>query len=428
MSNVYHHFYHSVVKVAAKDGAGSRGVDWPVAAHLAWRYLRGRRSRLLHRTALAAFASVTLGVMAMVVAMALMSGYRHDLESKLVAGNAAVLAYPLSISGETETRTRRRVEALPGVTEVEAVAYGQGTLTSPDRPAGETVTLRGVGAGLDPLVAEEVDLGEDANGTHGAVLGAELASQLEVEPGDVLRLVALGFDGGAPRFRYVSVRVEETFASGFAEFDRQWVVLDRDLVERLAGGAGERRLYEIAVVDPAESGRIAARVQEILGEDFLVTDWRALNRELFSALRLQQLALFFLLGLIVVVSTFNVASTLMVLVRERLRDLGVLAALGLDRFRLAAIFPCYGLALAGVGIALGLGLGSGISWLLSELDLIRFDPGVAAIYFVSSVPFRIEGSDLLAIAAFAALVTMLATVPPAWRVARLDISDALRYE
>jgi lipoprotein-releasing system permease protein len=401
----------------------------PLTWALAWRYLRGRRSRLLHRTALAALASVALGVTAMVVAMALMTGYRQDLERKLIAGNAAILVYPLNPgAGTMPDGVVAELEAIAGITSVVRVAYGQGTLTSAARPEGEAVTLRGVGDGPDPLAGERPPRRLDREGVAGAVLGSELARRLEAAEGEVLRLVALGFQAGQPRFRYQSLRMEGTFTTGFAEFDRNWMVLDRSVVELLTGGSGGASLFEIAVTDPAQAPALARRVDHVLGADFLVTDWQQLNRELFSALRLQQLMLFFLLGLIVLVSTFNVASTLMVLVRERLREVGVLSALGLEGWRLGGVFLLYGGSLGLAGTLLGVALGGGISWVLSTFEVIRFDPEVAAIYFISSVPFRVQVTDVTAVVLFALAVTLASCLYPAWRVVRVRAAHALRYE
>ena len=401
----------------------------PLAFVLAWRYLRGRRSRLLQRTALAALLSIALGVMAMVIAMALMTGYREDLERKLIAGNAAVLAYPLGPPGKAAREDlAQRLGKIAGVTAVGKVAYGQGTLLSAGRPEGEAVTLRGVAPGRDALAGKEPLLAAGADGVPGVVLGTELAHHLEVKRGDLVRLVALGYGAGRPTFRYQSLRVAGTFKTGFAEFDRNWMVLERPLVERLTGGRGGSTLFEIAVSEPHDAPAIAKQVERVLGPDYLVTDWQKLNRELFAALRLQQLLLFFLLGLIVLVSTFNVASTLMVLVRERLRDIGVLAALGLSRRKLAAVFVAYGGALGLVGTLLGIGLGSAVAWLCDRFELIRFDPEVAAIYFISAVPFHVQASDLLAITGFSVVFTLLSCLLPTVRVVRVSSADALRYE
>lgn len=408
----------------------------PLPLVVAWRYLRGRHSRLLQRTALAALASIALGVMAMVIAMALMTGYRGDLERKLIAGNAAVLAYPLSPGrGTPADELAARLRRLQGVTVVEQVAYGQGTLLAGSGVGaaaapgtdGEAVTLRGVAGEVDPMAGQTRRMAPGPDGLPGGVLGAELARRIGAREGDRLRLVALGFASGRPSYRYQTVRVVGTYRTGFAEFDRNWMVLPRELVVRLSGGTGAT-LFEIAVADPARAPAIAAEVERVLGADYLVTDWQRLNRELFSALRLQQLLLFFLLGLIVMVSTFNVASTLMVLVRERLRDAGVLAALGLGRRRLAAVFLAYGASLGLTGTLLGVALGSGVAWLLDTFELVRFDPEVAAIYFLSAVPFEVQLDDVAAVVGFSLLFTVASCLLPALRVGRLQPSEALRYE
>jgi lipoprotein-releasing system permease protein len=205
-------------------------------------------------------------------------------------------------------------------------------------------------------------------------------------------------------------------------------VVDLGALERMTGNGAGGRLIELAVDDPAAAPTIAGAVERVLGAGYLVSDWQRLNRELFTALRLQQLALFLVLGLIVLVSTFNVASTLVVLVRERRRDIGVLAALGLPPVRLRLTFLLYGAALGAVGIALGVGVGWLACWVLDTFRLIRFGPEVAAIYFIDAVPFRVDPLDVLAVVGFGIVVTVLACWLPSRRAVRLEPSAALRYE
>jgi lipoprotein-releasing system permease protein len=408
----------------------ARPLRGPLAWIVAWRFLRGPRSRLLDGTARAALLATALGVTAMVIAMALMTGYREDLQKKLIGGNAAVVAYPLlsARTGALPQRTLRAVQRLPGVLKVGRVAYGQGSLAGGAAPQGVEVVLRGVDPGGGQLAAHPEQLRASPEGIPGAVLGADLARKLGVKEGAVLRLVALGFEEGRPRFRYQSLRVTGIFATGFAEFDRSWVVLDRSVVERLMGAEAAGDLLEFTLADPDEAPRLADQIGRLLGSRYLVTDWQEFNSELFAALKLQQEALFVVLGLIVLVSTFNVASTLVVLVRERMRDLGVLSALGLPPARLRAVFLAYGGVLGAAGTLLGVAVGGGASWVLTRFELIRFDPEVAAIYFIRSVPFRVRPADLVAVVVFALLVTVAACLAPAWRAARVDPSSALRYE
>ncbi len=404
---------------------------------LAWRFFRGRGNHLLDGTARAALVGTTLGVTAMVIAMALMSGYREDLRRKLVRGNAAVIAYPILGSGLAwEPEKQARLEALPGVTGVRPVVYGQGSLVSEQLRGGIEVTLRGIDRldGLEGLGEVELDPGLVANGDFfgggvlGLVLGTGLAERLDVGEGDSVRLMVLGFHNGRPKFGYRQAQIFGTFATGFSEFDQSWLVTDRHQLEAMLGKQMGSGMLEIVIEDPDRADQVALQVRDVLGGDYLVTSWRDLNRELFTALEIQQIALFFVLGLIVVVSTFNVASSLVVLVRERMRDIGVLASLGLTPAKLRTVFLLYGAGLGIFGSFCGVVAGGAIAWVVTEFELIRFDPEMAAIYFISSVPFRVEVLDVTAVVLFTLLVTLLACWVPAQKAARVRPAMALRYE
>jgi lipoprotein-releasing system permease protein len=412
--------------------------DMSLLWSIAWRFLRGRRSRLMDSTARAALIAITIGVTAMVIAMALMTGYQKDLQQKLVRGNAAIIVYPLAAAGlQLSGEELTGIEFLPGVVEVRRVTYGQGSVASEQSPDGLDVTLRGVdqGQGLGSLGAVVLDPGLDPDRPleggeiPGVVLGNELARKLGIGLGDALRLMVLGFDGRRGLgFEYRSVEVVGTFTTGFSEFDQSWVVIGRSTLEGLMGHEVGSALYEIELADANAAGAVAGQIREVLGSDFLVTDWRDLNRELFTALEVQKIALFFVLGLIVVVSTFNVASSLVVLVRERMRDVGVLASLGLSPQELRTVFLLYGGALGLAGTLCGVALGVAASWVLTEYELIRFDPDLAEIYFIDSVPFRVEAPDILAVIAFTLLVTLVACWLPARRAGSVLPATALRYE
>ena len=159
-----------------------------------------------------------------------------------------------------------------------------------------------------------------------------------------------------------------------------------------------------------------------------MSDWQALNSRLFGALRLQQRMLFLVLGLIVVVSTFHVASTLVVAARERMREIGLLRALGLEPADVRRTFLIHGLVLGWAGALAGAALGALAAFVLDRAELIRFDAGVAAIYFLDAVPFHVRGRDLAAIVGFASMIHLVACWIPTRRAARVSPAVALRDE
>jgi lipoprotein-releasing system permease protein len=400
----------------------------PLPLLLAWRYMLGQRSRILSGTALAALLATALGVAAMVIAMALMTGYSHDLKRRLIGLQGDIVASPLRGDAfEASAGAIERLRLLPGVAEVGRVAYGEGSLQSAAVQEGLALTLRGVDPGFLPRGAAGADLRPDADGVAGILLGSQLQERLGAQPGEMLRLVVLGLTEQGVKFRYRSLRVAGGFSTGFAEFDASWAILDREVLEAARSGGGIDVL-EVKLAPEAPAAAVAEEAEALLGGPWLVQRWEALNADLFAALRLQEALLFFVLGLIVVVSTFNTSSTLVILVRERLPDIGVLASLGLSPRGLFWIFALYGMGLGLAGIFTGLFAGAGIAFVFDHFRLIRFDPDVAAIYFIDSIPFRLELGDLAAIALFSLAVTLLACSLPARRASRLLPAEVLRSE
>ena len=397
--------------------------------YLALRHLRGRRSRLLNGAAWSGLGSVALGVAAMVVAMALMSGYTSALLDKMLLGGALIVV-PV---GQPEDRdvVADRLAELPGVSEVGRSLLVQGTLTSvraTRSAAGVDVLLRGVEpAASGPLGAGELAGGEanDAGRTSvpGVRLGSDLARRLGVDVGDAVRLVALDLERGGGRFRYRTLRVVGLFETGFALFDREYAIMDLEQLRSVTGGLP---FLELALESPRDLDPVRSRVERMLADDYIVRDWRQSSPGLFTALRLQKWGLFLWLGLIVVVSTFNVAAALFVLIRERTRETGILMALGTERRTLRRSFFWAGSLLGASGCALGLAGGAVLAWVLSRLEVLSFAPGVQEIYFVDRIPLETRLLDLTLIAAFTLLVVLVAVRWPLRRIDRLRPSEALR--
>ncbi len=409
---------------AAPAGRGANRVVWWIAA----RYLLGARSRLLSGTARSALGSTALGVASMVISMALMSGYSGSVQNRLLEAGPLIV----SPSGDAASdpaaadRIAERLRNVPGTGTVGVTVAGQGSLASSGNPAGVDVWTRGVLPGASSFGASEGQLARGEGAIEAIVVGGELQRTLGVSEGDLVRLTAIVASGlSGPRFSYRTLRVAGAFETGFSEYDRSYAVVHRDTAVAVGGG---QVVLEVTAAPGASVSDVQENIEELLGADAMVTDWRLSNRDIFAAFRLQKWGLFLILGLIVLVSTFNIASALVVLVRERGRDTAVLAALGLGPRRVQRVFLLGGMSLGAVGTALGVGLGALVSVIITRYELVRFDPGVAEIYFISSVPFDVRALDLLAVAGFSLLVTALACWWPARLGAAVEPARALRWE
>lgn len=395
---------------------------------LSVRMLSGRHGALLRPTARVAGLAALLGTLAMGLAMALMTGYRTALEERLLEGGASVLVFEVgTLVREGEVSDAEGVEraalSLPGVLAVRRTGFLQGVVRGPRGEREVTVRL---GPPARGAMAREAHRLEPAIGTvPKALLGEELAAALGVGPGARVQLALYLPDSRGGRFRYRSLEVAGTYLTGFSEFDTSWLVVDPAgfPVESATPFA---RVWEVGVERAESAPAVAEALREKLGGSWLVTDWTQMNRQLFSALRLQQRVLFLLLGLIVLVASFAVGATVAVLGRERRRDLALLEALGLERRRIRWILGGFAMGLTAVGAVSGLGLTYLISELATRFEWLSFGPEVAEVYFLRSVPLRLDLPSAGAILAFTFAAALLASAIPVLRLARLDPADALR--
>jgi lipoprotein-releasing system permease protein len=414
----------------------------PFSLEVALGYLRSRPSRLVSSVSLLSIAGIALGVGALVVAMGLLSGYRREIQEKLIGANAEVVVFPLTLpSGgypdafELEERIRR----VPRVRAVAAVIYQSGLASSAATPDGTDAILKGVDPGPERAVSQmDVYLpGADRVLTRGSpsrppgvAVGAELARRLDVLEGDVIALSVPDRSSGPSRFapRTGRFRVGRIFKTNFAEYDAEWIFLDRETLRKLSGLEAPADVVEVKLDTIRDTEGASRAIEKAAGPGFSVTDWRRMNSGLFSALAIQQTTLFLVIGLIVMVSTFNVVATLVMTVQEKKRDIGVLSALGAEPRFFSRVFLLLGALLGGSGIGAGVLLGWAICRAATALRVLSFPPGVAEIYFVSFIPFLVRAVDVAAIVGFSALAVLAASWVPARRAARVNIADALRYE
>ncbi|HEY1252428.1 MAG TPA: ABC transporter permease [Thermoanaerobaculia bacterium] len=411
-----------------------------LAFEVALRYVRSRPSRLISSVSLLSIGGIALGVAALVVAMGLLTGYRTEIRERLIGANAAVVVFPLIAGGESDTTAlEARLGKVAGVRAVAPVIYQTGVASSTATPDGTDAVLKGIDADTERKVSDlDAYLPDAARAVTKATpdapasvaIGYELAHKLDVREGDpvVLAVADNALQGGRFAPRTGRFRVGRVFRTNFAEYDSEWIFMDRQELRRLARLEGAANVVEIRLNALRDTESVVTAVRAAAGNGYSVSDWRSMNGGLFAMLVIQQAALFLVIGLIVAVSTFNIVATLVMTVQEKKRDIGVLTTLGAEPRLLRRIFLWLGALLGGTGVVAGVLFGVAVCWAATRFRLLSFPAGVAEIYFVSFIPFLVRIRDLAAIVLFSAAAILVASWVPARRAGRLDVAEALRYE
>jgi lipoprotein-releasing system permease protein len=384
---------------------------------------------------------VTLGVMALIVVLAVMSGFENDLKNKILGLNAHVLVLSWDNQVENYGPLAGRVEKVPGVTGATPFILTQVLLNTPQKVTG--AVLRGLEVDsarkviiLDRIIrtgswkALEAPAGENshaAGALPGIILGQELAKQLGLSLGDSLSVVSpLGEVsplGRVPKMR--AFRLAGTFESGMFEYDSTIAFISLAQAQSFLAMPGRVTGLEVKTRDIYEADRIAKEIKNRLGFPYWTKDWMRMNKNLFSALKLEKLVMFIILALIILVAAFNIVSSLIMVVMEKTKDIAVLKSMGATAGSIMKIFVLEGLIIGVVGTTLGLLGGIGLCEILRKYQFIHLPSDV---YYISSLPVLMKGLDILLIVVAAIGITFVATLYPAWQASRLDPVEALRYE
>ena len=405
-----------------------------LARSIAWRYLRRPTDNLVSAVGLASILGLVIGVMALVISMALMTGYRRDLQTKLLGGNAEVFVYSIGAPINEPARLIGTIETVPGVGEASPVLYRHGVVTTESNTTGTEIMIKGIEPArgkTSPMLAKVIGPRASfrtAEGDRGVAVGRYLATRLGVQKGDAISITvaADAADGFMPRTS--TFMVTNVFATGFYEFDARWMFVDLEEAQELTGAGSAANLVEVKLAPGADVDAVVKGIEQRTDRRFAVSDWREMNSQLFKLLGMQQLILFIVIGLIVFVSTFNIVSTLIMTVHEKRREIGILTSMGAEPRTVRRVFIWYGTIVGLVGTGTGVVLGSAICWVLTRFELLTFPPEIAEVYFVSSIPFVTRPLDLAVITGFSIAVSFLATIIPSMRAARLNPVEALRYE
>jgi lipoprotein-releasing system permease protein len=409
-------------------------MDLPFELHIAARYLIAKRKQaFISVISFISTLGVTVGVMALVIALALMTGLQSEIRDRILGSNPHI--YVWNQEGiDDPAAEAEALRGLPGVLGAAPAILGQGLVSASDQT--HPVQIKGI----DPVLEEQVtdiraamqagDLfsltapGDDE--PDGILLGTDLAAKLGVGIGDSVTVLTpqgtLSPMGLIPRTR--RFRVAGIFRLGLYEFDATYGFVAIDVAKRLFDK--ERADFiQLRVDDIYGAPEIAASIAPALGAKYFTEDWTTMNQPLFSALWLEKVAISMTIGLIVMVAALNIVASLILLVMEKHRDIAILKTMGAGPRSVTAIFMMQGLIIGLVGTTVGAAAGWGVSFVLDHYQLIRVPVDV---YQISHMPLTILPRDFVIVIVSSIIICFVATIYPARQAARLDPAVALRYE
>ncbi len=414
-----------------------RRLDW----YIARRYLAApRRGRFLSLITWIALGGVTLGVMALVIVISVMNGMQEELRAKILGSNPHVLVLQtgtsLRMDGWEQVLDRvRTVDAVAGaapfvVTSVgiQRAGYAQTADLYGVLPQPEGVPVTDFERDLQDGV---YSLGETGSGYPPVLVGSLLAQRMQLFKGDTLVLVSLENVNESPLGGlYPTVRQFEmagSFTTGMYEYDLRNIYTTLAAAQDLLGIAGANQVGGIAVrvEDLWEADAVGREIRAAVGPGHFIESWMTTNRSFFSALKLEELAMGVILGLIVVVAAFNVVSTLVMVVVDRTREIGILKSMGMTDRAILRVFRLQGLWIGMIGTSLGVGLGLVMAWALDRYQFISIP---ADLYYLDHLPVAVDVLDVATIIMVSMGITFLATLYPASRAAGLRPVEAIRHE
>jgi lipoprotein-releasing system permease protein len=404
---------------------------------VALRYLRGVKKvkGFISLSTLISTAGVAVGVMALIVVIGVMTGFDLDLKKKILSVNAHIIVLKQGASLTNYRLVAAQVKSVPGVVDDFPFIYTQVMLSAPGNISGgvirgldlETIR-RGGPRALEVQRGRFQDLGAAAPGEPPRIaIGNELARNLNLNLGDYLNIISplgtLTPMGRMPRMK--PFRVSAIFHSGMYEFDSTLVYTSIPSLQEFLGLGDRVTGLEVEIKNIYAADQIAAAIQQKLGPRFTTKDWMQMNRSLFSALKLEKIAMFIILTLIILVAAFGIASTLFMMVMRKTKDIAILKTMGATRQSILQIFILKGLTIGLIGTSIGVGLGLFLCGLLKRYEFIKLPRDV---YYISTLPVQVESLDLVMIIGAAMAISFVATLYPSWQAARLDPVEAIRYE
>jgi len=408
---------------------------------VAGRYLRARKGeRFVSVIAGFSLVGIALGVATLIIVMAVMSGFKSDLLGRILGLNGHLGVYSAHSEGMTNyAAITKKISGVPGVVRATPVVEGQVLLS------GNGASLGGLVRGISqddikhlPSIAQNIRAGSlnDLTGKDSIAIGVALAERLNLMIGGKITLVspngAVTAFGTIPRVR--AYRVVAIFQSGMHEYDQSFTFMPLEAAQIFFQKPDAATQIEVMVSDPENVTDVSARIRTAIGDDSVrVIDWTQSNDSFFAAVQVEQNVMFLILTLIILVAAFNVVSSLIMMVKDKTRDIAVLRTLGAGRYAIMRIFLMCGASVGVTGTLLGTGIGVVFCLNIERIRLTLqsitgttlFDP---EIYYLEHLPAKLEWQSVLTVICMALGLSLLATLYPSYRAARTDPVEALRHE
>ena len=407
---------------------------------LALRYLRARRKEgFISVIAGFSFLGIVLGVATLIIVMAVMNGFRKELFNKILGLDGHVVVYKVGSDDFPEyADVAKRLEAVAGVKYAVPLIEGQVIASTPAQALGGKVRgLSEEGLKALPQISKNIRAGilDGFDSQEGIAIGVRLAQLLRINVGDNVTLVsprgATTPFGTAPRIK--SYKIAALYEMGMAEFDRSMIFMPLAEAQRFFNKGDSVDVLEVIVEDPENVGLYVANMKAAGIQSMHYVDWRQRNESFFTVLEVERNMMFIILSIIVLVAAFNIISGLMMLVKDKGRDIGILRTMGATKGAIMRVFLITGASIGVVGTLAGCVLGIVFCWKIDEIRQFvawitstrLFDP---EIYYLTRLPADLNWRTTTAIVLMALVLSVLATLYPSWRASRLDPVEALRYE
>ena len=397
-----------------------------------FRYLKAKRKQgFISIITGISILGITIGVMSLIVVLAVMNGFREDLMKKILGVNSHLLIFSYNAGIRDTEAVIEKALKVEGVLSATPFIYSEVMVKHAGNISG--AILRG----LDPATVgrvininsmiKEGSINVLNTSNKGIIIGSELSKQIGALPGDIINLVSpigkltpLGRVANEETFTVAAL-----FESGMYEYDSKMIFLSLTDAQDFLSLGDEVTGIELKVNDIHKSDTIGKVLQDQLGYPYWTKDWKMMNKSLFSALKLEKVTMFIILIMIVLVGALNIISSLVMLVMEKSRDIAILRTMGASSKSIMSIFIFQGLFVGLIGTFLGLISGSFLCQLLARYKFIKLPPDV---YYITTLPVRMEWLDVASIALAAIVISFLATIYPSWQASKVNPVETLRYE